>query len=68
MFGEISNKYPKCKRSHLIKRTNWILPCLIQKLLKSGSSTFYTDANKSGKAGYKSENLGKVDLSPYDSV
>ena len=28
----------------------------------------YTDANKSRKTGYKTENLSKVDLIPYDSV
>ena len=30
--------------------------------------TFYTDANKSGKAGFKSKDLSKVEQSPYDSV
>ena len=34
----------------------------------SGALTFYTDANKSGKEGYKSENLNKVAQSPYYSV
>ena len=32
------------------------------------SHTFYTDANKSGKAGYKSGKLSKVAQSPYDSI
>ena len=30
--------------------------------------TFYTDASKSGKAGYKSEGASKVAESPYKSV
>ncbi|KAL6094253.1 hypothetical protein STEG23_035232, partial [Scotinomys teguina] len=34
----------------------------------SGVRTFYTDANKQGKAGYKSEDLSKVVQSPYNSV
>ncbi|KAL6089067.1 hypothetical protein STEG23_027555, partial [Scotinomys teguina] len=34
----------------------------------SGVLTFYTDANKQGKAGYKSEDLSKVVQSPYNSV
>ncbi|KAL6087154.1 hypothetical protein STEG23_023411, partial [Scotinomys teguina] len=34
----------------------------------SGVRTFYTDANKQGKAGYKSEDLNKVVQSPYNSV
>ncbi|KAL6042708.1 hypothetical protein STEG23_024380 [Scotinomys teguina] len=34
----------------------------------SGVHTFYTDANKQGKAGYKSEDLSKVVQSPYNSV
>jgi hypothetical protein len=34
----------------------------------SGAPTFYTDANKSGKAGYKSEIISKLTQSPYNSV
>jgi len=34
----------------------------------SGAPTIYTDANKSGKAGYKLENGNKVSESPYKSV
>ena len=34
-----------------------------------GAHIFYTDAkNKSGKAGYKSEKLSKVEQIPYNSV
>ena len=33
----------------------------------SGAPTFYTDANKSGKAGYKLEKISKVSLSTYNS-
>ena len=34
----------------------------------SGASIFYTFANKSWNAGYKSEKLSKIIQSPYDSV
>ena len=34
----------------------------------TGVHTFYTDVNKSGKAGYKSEELSKVDQNPYNFV
>ena len=34
----------------------------------TGACTFYTDANKLGKAGYKSDELSKVEQSPYNSV
>ena len=33
-----------------------------------GDPTVFTDANKSGKAGYKSEDLSKVEQSPYVSI
>ena len=66
-LGEINN-YPKSKRIQLIKRTNWILPHIVQDTPITGAPTFYTDANKSGKTGYKSDNLSKVKQSPYNSV
>ncbi|KAL6087838.1 hypothetical protein STEG23_011789 [Scotinomys teguina] len=62
-LGEINSKYPKSDRIELIKRADWILPRIV-----SGVRTFYTDANKQGKAGYKSEDLNKVVQSPYNSV
>ena len=37
--GEISNNYPKSKRIHLIKRTNWILPCIVQNTTLTGAPT-----------------------------
>lgn len=67
-FGEINSKYPQSKKIPFIKRTNWILPHTVQGTPISGAPTFYTDANKSGKAGYKSWNLNKVAQSPHDSV
>jgi hypothetical protein len=34
----------------------------------SNTPTFYTDTNKSGMAGYKSENISKIIQSPYASA
>jgi hypothetical protein len=42
---------------HILKRTQIL-----------GSPTFYTDANKSEKAWYKSEYISKVIESPYNSI
>lgn len=67
-MGEINNRYPKSKWLQFIKTTNWILPHIIKGIPISGASTFYTDASKSGKAGYKSEDVSKVAESPYKSV
>ena len=67
-MGEISNRYPKRRRLQFIKRTYWILPQIIKKTPVSGALTFYIDASKSGKAGYKSEDVSKVAESPYKSV
>ena len=66
--GRISSKYPQNKKIQLIKRTNWNLPHIVQETQISGAPTFYTKANKSGKADYKSENVSKLHLSFYDSV
>ena len=66
--GEINSNYPKSDRLNLIKRTSWILPRIVRDAPITGARTFYTDANKSGKAGYKSEELSKVEQSPYSSV
>ncbi|KAL6043129.1 hypothetical protein STEG23_019310, partial [Scotinomys teguina] len=67
-LGEINSKYPKSDRIELIKRADWILPRIVWETPISGVRTFYTDANKQGKAGYKSEDLSKVVQSPYNSV
>ena len=67
-MGDINNNYPKSKRLNFIKRTSWILLRIVRDAPITGARIFYTDANKTGKAGYKSEDLGKVELSPYDSV
>ncbi|KAL6032267.1 hypothetical protein STEG23_036677, partial [Scotinomys teguina] len=67
-LGEINSKYPKSDRIELIKRADWILPQIVCETPISGVRTFYTDANKQGKAGYKSEDLSKVVQSPYNSV
>ena len=64
-MGEINSKYPKNKHLHFIKRTNWILPCIVQGTPIPDTPTFYTDANKLGIAGYKSENMSQVIQSAY---
>ncbi|KAL6031325.1 hypothetical protein STEG23_000678 [Scotinomys teguina] len=67
-LGKINSKYPKSDRIELIKRADWILPRIVWETPISGVRTFYTDANKQGKAGYNSEDLSKVVQSPYHSV
>ena len=42
-------------------------PLYNKKNSNSGALTFYTDAKKSGKAGYKSEDISKVVKNPYES-
>ena len=64
----INNKYPKSKQIQFIKRTNWILPCIVRRAPISGAVTFYTDANKSEMSVYKAGNNSKVVQSPHDSV
>ena len=51
-----------------MKLTNWIIPHILQNTPITGSPTIYTDTNESGKEGYKSENLSKVDQSPFETV
>ena len=63
-LGEIHSNYPKSNRFNLIKRTSWILPRIVCDALLTGAHIFYTDANKSGKPCYKSEELSKVEQSP----
>ncbi|MGE9574186.1 reverse transcriptase domain-containing protein [Escherichia coli] len=67
-LGTISNNYPKTDRIKFIKTTVWILPRIVRQTPISGVLTFYTDANKSGKAGYKAGEVSKVVQSPYTSV
>ena len=67
-LGDINNKYPRSRRIEFLKKTDWILPRIVRSKPISGAPTFYTDANKSGKAGYKSEHTSKVMQSPYNSV
>ena len=64
----MNNKYPKSNRLNLAKKTFQILPQVVCEAPITRSHTFYTDANKSGKAGYKSDELSKVKQSPYNSV
>ena len=59
-LGESNSKYPQSNRINLIKRTTWILPCVVCDTPITGACTFYTDASKSGKEGYKSEDLSRV--------
>ena len=65
---EINSNYPKSGRLNLIKRTSWILPQIVRDAPIIGARTFYTDDNKSGKAGYKSDELSKVEQNPYTFV
>ena len=67
-LGEINSNYPQSDRLNLIKRTSWILHQIACDAPITGAHTFCTDANKSGKAGYKSEELSKGEQSPYNSV
>ncbi|ERE82961.1 sorting nexin-6-like protein [Cricetulus griseus] len=67
-LGTISNNYPKTDRIKFIKMTVWILPHIVRQALISGVLTFYTDANKTGKGGYKADEVNKVVQSPYTSV
>ena len=53
-LGEINNNYPLNKRIQLIKRINLFLFSTIWNTPITGAPIFYTDANKSGKVGYKS--------------
>ena len=68
LFGRDWQQLFQSKKIQLIKRTSRILPHLEQHTWITGDPTFYTDANKSFKAGYKPENLSKVNQSSYESV
>ena len=67
-FGEINSNYSQSDWLNPRKRTSWILPHIVYDALITGAYTFHTDANKSGKADYKSDELSKVEQSPYNSV
>lgn len=49
VLERINNRYLKIKRLQSIKRANWTLPHIVKGTF-SGTPTFYTDANTSGKA------------------
>ena len=67
-YLEINNKYLESKLIVFTKRTNWILPCIVKRTPIPEAPTFYTDANKMGMAGYKSDKINKVIKSLYISV
>ena len=67
ILGEIHSNYFKNNRINLIKHTTWILTWIVCETSITGAHTFYTDADKSGKTGYKSEDLSTVEQSPYNS-
>ena len=64
-LGEVNNNYPQSHKINLIKRVIWIVPRIVCDTPKTEAHTFCTDANKSEKAGYKSEDSIKVEQSPY---
>ncbi|ERE69715.1 sorting nexin-6-like protein [Cricetulus griseus] len=66
-LGTISNNYPKTDRIKFIKKTVWILLRIVRQTPIYRVLTFYTDANKSGKAGYKAGEVSKVVQNPYTS-
>ncbi|KAL6083314.1 hypothetical protein STEG23_007305 [Scotinomys teguina] len=65
----LPNKQSKKLKTYVEKISDLILKGkIVWETPISGVHTFYTDANKQGKAGYKSEDLSKVVQSPYNSV
>ena len=64
---EINNKYPKSKQLQFQNNVNELSFFIMKVIPISGALAFFTAANKSQKAGYKSENINKVVESPYDS-
>ena len=46
----------------IIKKSNWILSCIVKGIPIPEMPTFYTDANKLGMASYKAEKLSKAHL------
>ena len=67
-FGEINSNYPQNNSLNLINGTSWILSRIVCDASITGANTFYTVANKSEEAGYKSEKLSKVGQSPSNSA
>jgi hypothetical protein len=64
-LGEINNKYLQTKQLQFIKRTSCILPHIVKGTPISVAPIFYIDANKSIKAGNKSENIGEIIQRPH---
>lgn len=64
----IKSNYPKSDRSNLLRRATWIVSCTAHDMWLAGACTFCADTNKSVKAGYKSEDLTKVEQSPYNAI
>jgi hypothetical protein len=52
----------------IIKKSNWILSCIVKGIPIPEMPTFYTDANKLGMASYKAEKLSKITQSSFNSV
>ena len=65
---EINNNFHKSQRIQPIKKLSWIFSSIVQEIQKTRAPTCYNIKNESGKAGYKSENLSKVDEITYESV
>lgn len=53
------------EREFNLNKTYWIFPHIVWGIVISRVPTSYTDSNKSGKAGYRSQNLNKVVQSLY---
>lgn len=67
-LGEVNNRYPQSKHMQLIKRINWIPPCIVKGTQIPEAPALYTNANKMGKAGYKPDKISQVITGPYSSV
>jgi hypothetical protein len=68
-YSSIKNK-TKQNKTKQNKKPNCVLPHIIKGPLISGAPTFYTDASKSGKVGYKSEDVRwlKVPISQFKNL
>lgn len=53
-LGELKSKYPKSKCIQFIKRTTWILPCIVKGMPTPEAPIFYTAVKNLGMADYKS--------------
>lgn len=56
------------KRHQYIKRTNQVFRGVVKGTLIFTALPFQNDANKLGKAGFKSKNISQFTQSSYDSV